>query len=170
MSKNIINLIIFLFSFICLSQENTKIDSLGAEVEILNTKIEELKGEIQTEILKSGYKIKADKNYSFSELLVKDKKYGKIIDTLNIGEEIIILDKEIGVYKIKYKGKVGYVSTIDLKIDGNSSLKHLEYKYTRSSSSRSSESSSSNSTYVKGHYRKTKSGKRVYVRGHRRKN
>ena len=146
------------------SQENIKIDSLGNEINLLERKISDLKEQIQAEITKNGFFLEIEKKYSFSKLHLKDKKYGKVIDTLKVGEKVKIIEKEIGLYKVTYKGKTGYIEESDLKISNESNLKYLKYNY---KSSRSS--NSSGSTYVKGHYRKTKYGKRVYVKGHRRR-
>lgn len=158
-------LLLFFFSLsIVFSQDNSKVDSLGVEIDVLKRNIAELKGQIQAEITQTGFLLTVDKKYSFSKLLLKDKKYGEVIDTLKVGEKIKIIGKEIGVYKVEYNEKIGFVDDSDLKIEDNSNLKYLEYKDVSHSSS-----SSKMSSYVRGHYRKTKSGKRVFVKGHKRK-
>ncbi len=163
--KNKIALFFILLGTIAYGQENSKVDSLGMEINNLKEKISELKEKIQSEITQNGYFLKIEKKYSFSKLLLKDKKYGKTIDTLKAGETIKIIGKEIGAYKVVYGDKTGFMDESDLKVEDDSTLEYLKYKYKSSG-----KSSSSGSTYVKGHYRKTKSGKRVYVKGHRRKN
>ncbi|WP_131248829.1 hypothetical protein [Aquimarina atlantica] len=165
--KNITITVSLLISFLAYSQNNKKIDSLGIKLDYLYSQVDELKEQINSEIKKNGYLIEVEKKYSFSKLLLKDKKYGKAIDTIKVGDSIKVLNKEIGVYKVVYNGKTGFVDVSDLKISESSILNNLEYN---SYSSGSGSIRSSGSTYVKGHYRKTKSGKRVYVKGHRRKN
>ena len=133
-----------------------------------------LESEIQTEIITNGYYLIAEKNYSFSVLKIKDKKYGKVLDTIREGDTIKILDKQIGLYKVNYNGLSGVIDESDLKVEYNSSLKLLKYQYLRSKSQKPSSSRRKSLNYskpvrVKGHYRKTKSGKRVYVRPHTRK-
>ena len=179
--KKGITLLLILLSFFGFSQKNQKVDSLNTELTKLYEKIEKLKSEIQTEILTNGYYLTAEKKYSFSVLKLKDKKYGKVLDTIPEGETIKIIDREIGLYKVEYNGISGVVNESDLKVDYSSSLKFLEYKYIRKRYEKSSYSNSYNSNSkkrsldyskpikVKGHYRKTKSGKRVYVRPHTRK-
>ena len=180
--KQGITILFILFTFLGFSQENQKVDSLQAEITNLNEKIENLKSLVQTEILTNGYYLKAEKNYSFSVLKLKDKKYGKVLDTIKEGETIKIIDREIGLYKVEYNGTTGVVDESDLKIDYTSSLKLLEYKFVRKNSKKSSFSNSYSSSSsrkksldyskpirVKGHYRTTKSGKRIYVRPHTRK-
>ncbi|CAM1339529.1 SH3 domain-containing protein [Tenacibaculum aestuarii] len=174
--KKEITIFLMLFTLFGFSQENPKIDSLQTEIVNLNKKIEDLKSQIQTEILTNGYNLKAEKSYSFSVLKLKDKKYGEVLDTIKEGDIIKIIDKEIGFYKVEYNGTTGIVDESDLKVDYSSSLKLLEYKYVRNNSRKSSFSSSrkksldySKPVKVKGHYRTTKSGKRVYVRPHTRK-
>ena len=71
-------------------------------------------------------------------------------------------------------GLLGVIDESDLKVEYNSSLKLLKYEYLRSKSQKFSNSRKKSLNYskpvkVKGHYRKTKSGKRVYVRPHTRK-
>ena len=179
--KKEITILLMLLSFFGFSQENQKVDSLKAEIAKLYENIDELKSEIQTEILTNGYYLTAEKNYSFSVLKLKDKKYGKVLDTIQEGDTIKIIDREIGLYKVEYNGITGVVDESDSKVDYSSSLKLLEYEYARKKYKKSSYSSSYNSSSkkkpldyskpikVKGHYRTTKSGKRVYVRPHTRK-
>jgi hypothetical protein len=145
-------------------QENIKIDSLNNELIKLKEQVSELKKKINSEINNEGYYIIAAKKSSYSKLLMKDKKYGEVIDTILVGDRVKIIGKDIGVYKIQYNEKSGVVDSYDLKIDETSVINLMEYNYTSKKSRRSS-----GSTYVKGHYRKTKSGKRVYVKGHYRK-
>jgi len=159
--------IILFFLSICLKaycQENTKIDSLNNELIKHQEQISELKKSIKSEINDDGYYIIAEKKYRSIKLLMKDKKYGEVIDTIIVGDKIKIIGKDIGIYKIQYNEKFGVVDSYDLKIDKSSVINLMDYNYTSKKSRRSS-----GSTYVKGHYRKTKSGKRVYVKGHYRK-
>lgn len=176
--RNGITILLILLSLLGFSQENRNVDSLQIEIIKLTERIEELKSQIQTEILMNGYYLVAEKNYSFSVLKLKDKKYGKTLDTIQEGDTIKIIDREIGLYKVEYNGITGIIDESDLKVDYTSSLKLLEYNYARESSysnsynysnSRKKSLNQSKPIKVKGHYRTTKSGKRVYVRSHTRK-
>ncbi len=164
--KNEITVLLMLLSFFGFSQENQKIDSLTLEISKLYKKIDELKSEVQTKILTNGYYLTAEKKYSFSVIKLKDRKYGKVLDTIKEGDRIKIIDREIGFYKVEYNGITGVVNESDLKIESLSAVKFLEYKYSRE---KYKKASYSKSIKVKGHYRTTKSGKRVYVKPHTRK-
>ncbi|MCF2875445.1 MULTISPECIES: hypothetical protein [unclassified Tenacibaculum] len=158
-------IIFFLLCTVAHSQENLKINNLGAEINLLNDKILELKEQINTEIRNEGFILTVKKRSKYSKLHLKKKKFGETIDTIKEGQKIKIIGKEIGAYKVKYKNKIGYLDSFVLKLEDSSALNYLKYK-----SENKGYSGSTKSNYVKGYFRKTKSGKRVYVKGHYRKN
>lgn len=183
--KNFV-LILLVFQSFQVFTQNKQIDSLYQEIKILENKIQILKSEIQSEILKNGYYLDLEKNYVFLEVKLRESNYGKILDTINEGDRIKIIDREISAFKIEYDGRIGFIDISELKVDNHPSLKFLDYSYSRNTTVPETPTNSSSDSYnsskkskktldyskpikVKGHYRTTKSGKRVYVRPHTRK-
>lgn len=154
--------------------QNLEIDSLVHLIEAKEHEIELLKDQIIEIVQKEGYLTQAHPTFDWkdsAELKDNERYNAKVIDTIPKGSEIILLEKEITYYKIRYKEKVGYVSTFDIKIE-DTPVEYLPYarNYSNYKSNRSNKSSLdySKPIHVKGHYRTTKSGKRVYVRPHTR--
>ncbi len=170
--------LLILISILGSSQENKTIDSLNNEIIILEKRIEEIKAEIKDEILQNGYFISVEGNYSFSEIIMKKKVYGKTIDTIPKGAIIKILGKKSGYYKIEHDNTIGFVNSYTLKIDSFPHLNLLDYEFNSKKNNTSQSFKTRNRKildyskpiHVRGHYRTTKSGKRVWVRPHTRKN
>jgi hypothetical protein len=148
--------------------QNTRVDGLQQEIDILKERIDSLKNEIQNEILRDGYFLTVKSGYSYSEIKMKDKEYGTVIDTIVNGDNVKIIDKTIGYFKVLYHGKSGYISAHDIDITEHPALNILESSYLRESASSNSDystGSSGGSVNVKGYYRKDG----TYVKPHTRK-
>jgi len=177
MKKLFLMLLMAGFTVLSYSQ-NMEIDSLVHVIEDKENEIENIKHRIIEIIKEEGYLTQAYPKYDWKQVieLKEDEDYGaRVLDTIPVGAEITILEKEIGHYKISYENQVGYLSTLDIEITDTPieylpyTTKYGDYTPTHSSTSSSRTSNYSKPIHVKGHYRTTKSGKRVYVRPHTRK-
>lgn len=172
-------LILLMASFVasCFSQ-NMEIDSLVNLIEAKENEIQDIKNRIVEIIKEEGYLTLAYPKYDLKKVITleEDKDYGaRVLDTIPVGAEITILEKEISHYKARYENQVGYVSSIDIEIIDTPieylpyTMEYGDYTPTHSSTSSNRTSNYSKPIHVKGHYRTTKSGKKVYVRPHTRK-
>ncbi|MHA7056766.1 hypothetical protein ACWGOQ_0006070 [Aquimarina sp. M1] len=175
-------ILLLLVSAITYSQENQKIDSLINKIKTLEEEIDIIKSDIQTEIKNSGYLIKTKSKSSRSIIKLLDKTNGNVIDTIPNNGNILIFDETKRFYKIKSNNKIGFVKKSKLQIKEVIALKYLTSipkqkrrsglsnwynKYSTSTKKKSL--NYSKPVKVRGHYRTTKSGKRIYVRSHTRK-
>lgn len=176
MHNNLI-IILVLFFFKAYSQENSKIDSLENEVLVLERQIKEITDEIKSEIIQNEYFIAAIRNKGSSSIALQDEESRKVIGIIPKGVRIRVIGKTSNFYRVKYKNLVGLVDEYNLKIDSTSSLYFLYPRISKIETSglkpfRSNNKKSldySKPIKVRGHYRRTKSGKRVWVRPHTRK-
>lgn len=166
--------ILVMIPMICFSQENTKLDSLNQEITKLEKQIEEIKSKIKSEIVENGFLLEARKKYTFSTIVLKDIASKKPIDTIAEGAKIRILNKESGYYKVKYGSITGYIDIYDITLEFNPYTNSfdeviVDKKKISNTSSYKKTLDYSKPIHVRGHYRTTKSGKRVWVRPHTRK-
>lgn len=175
MRTNLIIILILLF-FKGYSQENSKISGLEKEILKLERQIKEITNEIKSEILQNGYFIAATSNKGSSSIALQDEESRKVIGIIPSSSRIKIVAKTSNFYKVEYNDLVGLVNIYNLKIDSTSAIYLL---YPRTAEIETSSLSPYKYQYkkklnyskpikVRGHYRKTKSGKRVWVRPHTR--
>lgn len=180
MKKNTIKLIVILSLVFSksYSQENQKIDSLRREVLRLERQVIEIKEKIKSEMLRNGYIIKVIGNKETSSIALQDERSRKVVGIIPKGSKVKIIDKISNFYKVQYNELEGLINLNNLKVDSTSAMDLL---YPRTSEIKTSSFIPYKSRYkkslnyskpikVRGHYRRTKSGKRVWVRPHTRKN
>jgi len=168
MRRSLFILLTIIISSYSFSQENTRINNLQHEINILNERIDSLKSEIQDEILKNGYSIIAKSRYSYnrSNIKLKAGEYGTAFDTIPNGETIVIIDKTISCFKVLYKGKTGFIDSYEIDLTDYPAINFLEATNSREKKESNSNYSTSagGSVKVKGYYRKDG----TYVRPHTR--
>lgn len=161
-------LTIIIIPFFTFSQENKRIDNLQQEINNLKEKIDSMENEIQNEILANGYHLIVRNPYSYyhSDIKLKDKEYGVTIDSISIGDSIVIVDKTTSCFKVLYKGKTGFISTYEIETTDYPALNFLKPLYLRNSENSNSNYSTGagGSVHVKGYYRKDG----TYVKPHTR--
>jgi len=145
-----------------LSQESKKINRLNKEIKTLEVRIERLKERI-IEIGKvENRSLALYKNIKYPLILLDLNDSITPLDTIYSGERAKVLIRGKRVYKIQNEDKVGFVDASffrkakPIKVKSSYTRKKRSIDYSRP-------------IKVRGHYRTTKSGKRVYVRPHTRK-